>query len=174
LTPKAQGNKVVYVMRVTSKLTFTEYWKHPGFQRKKPTSKRDDAKADCGDNIYRPLANGKWRQLASKHSNDDGSEDEKSKRKDLSGEYVLVADDFVYFGSSAMSLPRQFRSLIVGRSHRRLSSSNDERLITAFSRWFDRQKKGRQGMPAKWMVKSSCSPRKHKPARRSQPPPPPP
>lgn len=31
LTPKAKGNRVVYIMRVADKLTFAEYWDHPGF-----------------------------------------------------------------------------------------------------------------------------------------------
>lgn len=155
LTPKAKGHKIVYVMRITDKLTFAEYWKHQAHRQKRPRI-NGNCKSQCGDNIYRPLSGGHFQQVPSHHSNADGSENEKNKKRDLSGKYVLLSDDFVYFGSDAKPLPRKLHRLIVGRGHRCISSEEADQLIQAFSQFFaDLRPKGRQGTPFQWVVKSS-------------------
>jgi hypothetical protein len=160
LTPKARGHKIVYIMRITDKLTFEDYWNHQGFRRKRPHINGKN-KVRCGDNFYRPLPGGCFQQLRSQHSNTDGSENKKCKMKDLSGKFVLVSDDFVYFGSDAKSLPRQFQRLIVGRGHRRLSSEDYKHLVQAIEKFFARQRpRGRQGTPLRWAEKPSKVKRK--------------
>ena len=156
LTPKAKGNRVVYIMRVADKLTFAEYWDHPGFQCKKPFAKGNSIVSECGDNIYRPLPGQQFQQQRSRHSHHDGAENEETKRRDLGGKYVIVSHDFAYFGNSAIPLPLRFRSLVIGRGHRRFPSDNNARLIAAFSKFFDGLPRGRRGGPAKWATRLSC------------------
>lgn len=146
LAPKADEHKIVYVMRVTDKLTFKEYWEHPDFQQKKPFGKKRDSKSQCGDNIYRPLPNGQFRQERFHDINDEKS-----------GRWVLVSDDFVYYGAGAVPLPPQFGRLVVGRKYRRFSSKDNEQLIAEFDKWFNRRRKGRRGTPAKWEAEVSDS-----------------
>src|SRR5580692_7918599 len=67
LTPKAQGNKVVYFMRVDNVIDFNRYWNDSHFLQKRPRYDKD-VRLRCGDNIYEPLLNGGFRQLPSMHS----------------------------------------------------------------------------------------------------------
>src|ERR1700691_5469200 len=70
---RLRDDHLVYAMRVTGSLTFEEYWADPRFRRKKPNL-RGSKKQAFGDNIYfRTTRNGKWRQLNSHHSLNDGS-----------------------------------------------------------------------------------------------------
>jgi len=154
LTPKRDGSRVVYVMRVTTTLNFKEYWRHPKF-RKKQSAGVDD----CGDNIYQPLAADEFRQHPSGHSHRDGSENPDTKERDLGGEQVLLSGDFVYFGGEAIKPPKRFVDLIVGRGHRRFRKPGDGRLIEAFEKFFDGLPRGRRGNPARWRS-SRCKPKK--------------
>jgi hypothetical protein len=106
LTPKAQGNKVVYFMRVDEITDFASYWNDPRFEAKKPSGR--SLRFMRGDNIYEPLPEGDFRQLRSSHSETEKDRDLKSKR-------VLISETFGYFGSVAIALPPQFTALIVGR-----------------------------------------------------------
>ena len=85
---------------------------------RKPDIRSRDMKRRFGDNAYEPLANGEYRQHPSRHSKG-FTEDAELKRKDLSGEFVLVANDFVYFGRSALALPRRFKGIIPARANSR-------------------------------------------------------
>lgn len=119
LTPKAQGNRIVYFMKVDEKLTFDKYWKR--FKRKRPNLKGGSKKKN-GDNIYEPseVHSRKYHQLPSNHSNGN-RENRKRKNRDLDGECVLVSTTFVYFGSKAIPLPPELpelHDLIVGRGYR--------------------------------------------------------
>lgn len=145
LTPKKDGYRLVYAMRVQDALTFEDYWRHPKFRKKRPAGARDR-----GDNIYQPLAGGGFQQLPSGHSHRDGSENAKTKDRDLGGENVLISDDFVYFGSEAIKLPRQLSDLIVGRGHRRFRRGDDDRLIEAFEAFIKSLPRGVRGKPSRW------------------------
>jgi hypothetical protein len=160
LTPKAEGNKIVFIMRVTAKITLEEYWRRRDCQRKKPRIGGRDRKSKYGDNIYRRLPGGRWQQMRSQHSNPDGTENKKRKKKDVGGKYVLLSTDFVYFGSSATRLLPQFSKLIVGRGHRRLESPSS--LVVSFCKFFDSLPKGIQGVPAQWTATATCSPQNRK------------
>src|ERR1700683_2662764 len=67
LTPKAQGNKVVYFMRVDEVMDFNHYWSDRRFRRKRPRHDKD-IRLRCGDNIYEPMPDCGFRQLPSMHS----------------------------------------------------------------------------------------------------------
>jgi Nucleotide modification associated domain 2 len=83
LTPRAQGNKVVYFMRVDEIVDFPSYWTHSRFLQKRPRYD-GSVQAKCGDNIYEPLPNGEFRQLRSMHSKGE-AEDPERKAHDLGG-----------------------------------------------------------------------------------------
>ena len=146
LTPKAGGHKIVYIMRITRRMTFAEYWNARGFRRKKPDCQGSE-RQQLGDNIYCPVTNGTFVQQKSRHS-------EQDKDWDLRGGFVLASDDFVYFGAEAIDLPKRFSRLIVGRGHRKLTpeaSAQDAHFIATFNDWFAQLPRGRCGMPRKWL-----------------------
>jgi len=124
LTPKADGNKIVYFMQVDERIQFDQYWKR--FKRKRPDP-QGDLKHMNGDNIYQPqpgVGYLGYRQLPSAHSKPkfgNGEDLEKMKR-DLNGDHVLVSRRFAYFGSDARAMPAQLReTLSIGRGYRHLS-----------------------------------------------------
>jgi len=125
LSPKhyEEGNDIIFIMQVKEAMTFSEYWnqhpeKRPDFAVGKPMERR-------GDNIYQPENSSgyRFRQIHSAHSitpsSDDGWEpNPETMSHDLGGEYVLLADKFIYFGSAAIKLPSHLRELIAGRGHK--------------------------------------------------------
>jgi len=148
LAPKALGHRLVYAMRVDGTLSFREYWAaHP--------EKRPDFSTlpgSLGDNAYRPLAGGGYRQIRSWHSFRDGPramptarEDAGSKAHDLSVDRVLVAGRFAYWGAAAAPLPEAWRKVLaVGRGHRRVG---DETTVRDWARFMDRMGQGLLGEP---------------------------
>lgn len=50
-------NRLIYIMQVSEKITFQEYWENEKFQRKKPILNGSRAQLH-GDNIYHKLDNG--------------------------------------------------------------------------------------------------------------------
>lgn len=102
--------RLIYLAKVTEKLTFEKYWYK--YKNKRPhllkdgkpqprkgnkscgAGKSDGTQYNSGDNIYEPLKRfGKFKQ----HPNG-GGHGEKDVAHDLSGEYVLICEDFYYFG----------------------------------------------------------------------------
>ena len=125
LTPKSQGNNLVYAMCITEDpLTFDDYFNNEDFQNKKPTTMRHSPKRNCGDNIYEQRGDGRYKQLFSIHSGEPGS-----KKRDLSGKYVLASHDFYYFGVIPKKLPEYLRTLIVGRGHKYNFHRESSRLL---------------------------------------------
>ena len=141
LTPKGQGHKLVYAMRVTEKLCFKEYWSDKRFQKKKPAQHSTQAKK--GDNIYQPIPRGFRQCLRSAH-------EPEAMQRDLSVKFVLVSNDFVYFGSQSVQLPQQLKdALKVGRGHRKLSA--EDATVAVFEKFFQsRQPSGQVGLPTDW------------------------
>jgi hypothetical protein len=168
LSPKGLGHRVVYVMRVTGKMSFADYWRDRRYERKRPNLQLNERRA-CGDNIYRPLAGGRFRQQPSGHSMDDGRGDERTKAKDLRGRFVLVSRDFVYYGAKAIELPPRFRGLIVGRGHRKLAltgaTAREIQLLRDFESFFCQLPRGRVGWPTTWADQSACRQRMKKDAK---------
>jgi hypothetical protein len=140
---------IVYAMRVDRWMTFADYWAEPAFASKRPDWLGRTEVERAGDNIYEPMADGAFRQVRSRHSNLDGSENTKLKRRDLSGEGVLVGQQFTYFGGEPHPLPRELAFLEIGRNHRsRFTAQQRE----AVERWFVGQPPGVRGKPAGWPV----------------------
>jgi len=127
LTPKSDGNRILYCMEVGNLLRYDQYWRR--FKCKRPNL-NGSLSERSGDNIYEPkdAAVGNrlsadprnYRQLPSRHSKPKFSnyEDPDTKRSDLSGQRVLVATKFAYFGSTPQKLPKGLNDLIVGLGYR--------------------------------------------------------
>jgi hypothetical protein len=119
VAPKSYGNGIVYAMRVEETITFAEYWRDRRFASKRPRWGRALGLVERnGDNCYQPDGRGGYRQQPSMHwDKDNDREDLRHKTRDLSGEHVLVARRFSYFGKrpqalspalSPMKLPARF------------------------------------------------------------------
>lgn len=82
--------KLIYLARITKKLTFAEYWVE--YPQKRPVYTDDTSILErYGDNIYQPGEAGNFMLI--KNINHDESKME----KDLKGKYVLVCEEFYYF-----------------------------------------------------------------------------
>ena len=147
LTPKADGNCIVFFMRVDDAKEFDRYWRDKKFERKKP--RYDAAVAlNRGDNAYEPKPNGEYRQLPCRHSASDVEhEDAENKKHDLSGRRVLISETFAYFGSKPRELPPELKPLVVGRGHR--CRFSDE-VKDAFLRFVGSIRSGVYAAPRRW------------------------
>lgn len=141
--------RVVYAMQVAEVIGFHEYWDDPGYSAKRPTWDSPHLVDRNGDNIYEPVGR-EFRQMRSWHSNPDGSENPRHKRRDLGHEYdngVLVSEHFIYWGGSGPLLPAELSFLRVGRAHRCRFSVEQ---VEAVGRWFSSQPRGMLGAPSNW------------------------
>ena len=135
-TRKRHG-QLVFVMRVSEKLSFNEYWEDQRFQRKRPNLQRSKKQA-FGDNIYHKDENGEWHQADSHHSYEDGSCNPHNVVNDTSADSVLIGVDFAFWGDSGPQLPETFRDyngkdIYAGRGHK---SRFPETMVTDFVIWF--------------------------------------
>lgn len=144
-----KGEKLIYAMKVSRAITFEDYWSDQQYSVKRPAWESARAIDRSGDNIYEPTAIGAFRQLPSCHSHPDGSENLKTKVKDLSGNQVLVAKRFAYYGQSGPAIPPRLGFLTIGRGHRCNFTSKQ---VLEVERWFDSLPQGNHGQPKIWAV----------------------
>lgn len=143
----SRGEQFIFAMKVSAVVDFAEYWTGARYAAKRPTTDAARAVERRGDNIYPPDDTGGFRQLPSFHSNKDGTENVKNKRRDLSGEKVLVADRFTYFGSEGPPVPSEMDFLRASRGHRcRFTSEQVAHIV----RWFEWLPVGIQAPPMLW------------------------
>lgn len=146
----AQGVKprLVYMMRVTERMTFDEYYRDPRFQAKIPNRNGNEIE-QLGDNIYFLDRFGRYRQIDdAAHHCEDGD-----MIKDLRGEFVLISDDFIYWGGRHQPPPphldRDYPETIVhyrqGHSSRRFNEDFKQEVFDWFSTFPQR---GRLGNPS--------------------------
>jgi len=106
LGKKYNGNiKMIYLMKIENKITFEEYWRNDIYNIKKPNLNSNILLEMVGDNIYRPLIDNPiiWKdfeQIKNLFHND-----LENKRNDLNGKYVLLSNNFYYFGSKPLDIP---------------------------------------------------------------------
>ena len=132
LTPKGLGYRLAYAMAVSETMPFSAYWVDTRFTVKRPKWSTGSRVDRVGDNCYEPIGPHDFRQQQSVHSNRDGSEDAGTKAWDLSGQQVLVAKRYWYFGNDGLDLPPEFEFLIVGRGHRSQFSAEQIQRVTDF------------------------------------------
>ena len=146
-----RGGTLVYAMRVSGIITFQQFWNDPRFEQKKPNLNRSRMHA-CGDNIYR-FTNGRWRQLDSFHTNQDGTENADHIARDTGVNRLLFSEDYVYFGGEGPKIPKEFRrgkDICVNGRGRKLVK--DQKLIEDFVDWIREQGcAGYCGRPQDWI-----------------------
>ena len=103
--------KIIYAMKVAQKLSFADYYNR--YPKKRPDHKRLESIYKCGDNIYKLIGKSNFKQLVTSFHNDPDKQ-----QKDLRGKFVLIADEFYYFGSKPIKIPTEFENLICGRGHK--------------------------------------------------------
>lgn len=146
--PGLQGH-VTYWMRVDEILEFDLYWSDPRFRRKKP-SMHGTTYLRYGDNIYHRGSDGKFEQIDSFHSNEDGSVSLGDLQRDTgSTDKVLVGREFAYLGKEGRRLPLELKTFdIRGPGHKSRFSAPD---IKKFVEWLTQDKRrGYCGEPAHW------------------------
>ena len=112
LSPKVKGNRIIYAMRISERLSYSEYFFDNRFALKTPDLLRNEHIYKCGDRIYEPINYTGFNQLKNP------SHDDSHKTHDLKGCNVLISEDFVYFGSESISLPPELEIIIGGRGHK--------------------------------------------------------
>lgn len=96
--------KCIFLMKVTEKIGFRNYWSDPRFSLKKPSRNGSQVQM-LGDNIYHKGSDGSWIQEDSHHSNPDGSPNPVNVKRDTrTTDRVLVSELFFYFGSQAIDV----------------------------------------------------------------------
>ncbi|WP_280553016.1 hypothetical protein [Halomonas sp. 25-S5] len=126
--------RCILLMKVSEKVSFQNYWDHERFSLKKPV--RNGSRVQMlGDNIYHIDQNGSWVQEDSHHSNPDGTPNIENLNRDTGKtDKVLISNQFLYFGDSAIAI--DLASIGYGRVRNykkiRLSQSGEARaLITS-------------------------------------------
>jgi len=146
ISPKADGNRLIYAMHVEEILPYDKYYRDSRFTVKIPDHTKGKVVYKCGDNIYKLLPNGDFQQLQSMHSNGT-NENPETKAHDLGGKNVLISKTFYYFGQEALNLPEVLDDLKVGRAHKNRFS---QKVISAFIDFIARQTEGVNAPPSAW------------------------
>jgi hypothetical protein len=146
LSPKADGNRLIYAMQVEEIVPYDKYYSDSRFAAKIPDYSIGKVVYKCGDNIYKPLPNGDFQQLQSMHSNGT-NENHKMKAHDLGGKNVLISKTFYYFGSKPLDLPVSLDDLKVGRGHKNRFSPD---IVSAFITFITCKKAGVNAPPTSW------------------------
>jgi hypothetical protein len=146
LTPAADGHCLAYAMKVEGSLPFEAYWADRRFRAKRPNGRSVLAKR--GDNCYKPLPTGGFRQLPCCHyDHEHRREDERSKRRDLGGRRVLVARRFCYLGANARPLPAHLTFKRPARYNRVLNTDPERAALLVYLESLPR---GVRGRPRQW------------------------
>jgi len=146
LSPKVDGNRIIYAMQVKEIVPFDKYYRDSRFAVKIPDYSTGKVVHKCGDNIYKPLPKGEFQQLQSMHSN--GTyENHSTKAHDLGGKNVLISRTFYYFGSRPLDLPESLDDLKVVRFHKNRFTQD---MVSAFVTFITRQTAGINAPPTSW------------------------
>lgn len=144
--------RMIFAMRVSQKMSFQEYWEHEAFRIKRPNLRASKSMA-YGDNIYHRDGDG-WIQEDSHHSFTGGALNRENLNRDTGSDNVLIGEEFVYWGASAVEIPEHLRDfegddLYPHSRNYRNGFSKDFRL--QIDAWFEGIiDRGRRGRPASW------------------------
>jgi hypothetical protein len=150
------SGRVVYAMRVSDKMTMEDYdaFTRERLPGKLPQWEGPDPRRQRGDSIY-DFSCTPPRLRRSVH-------DESNRQRDLGGKYVLLSDNFYYFGDNAPMLPRHLMAIVKqGQSHR--CPLNDP-YVNDFLQWIESlayEPNTILGDPQRWDIKGlarSCGP----------------
>jgi hypothetical protein len=153
------AERLVYLMKVAERIPTAEYYGRPRFRSKIPDVSNRFHVQVVGDNIYRPRranahAPRDFEQLPNPHHWDGGAHcgPRKSRDDDISGECVLTADEFAYFGGSPLSVPASVRPAVPPGQHPQGWLTRDVRRAEAFINYVFEKAKGNRVLapPHKW------------------------
>lgn len=157
LTPwnKGLGNKVVYFMKVTEKIEKKDYFKDKRFKNKIPCNEDIFTKEGAGDNIW-SYKNGIYvnitmnnRNLKLRHVKE--KEYLADIGKNHENAFVLISDNFFYFGGNAIESPSEFAWVKIGKNARGIRKNTGEKKIESLESFFiENYKKGINGYPTKF------------------------
>lgn len=141
------SERLIYLMEVTRKITFPEYFHAPEYECKKPNLSRRECIYRAGDNIYRPssIHPRGFEQLPNcNHSKRDIT-------KDLSGRFILLSDNFVYLGVEAACIPDNLRPNVPRGQSPHGSVTKDPEIVKRFVRYvFSKYGCGIKAPPHTW------------------------
>jgi len=144
---KAKGlnGKLIYAMKVSEKLTFDQYWNDYRFSFKK-TVMNGSLVQMYGDNIYHHAEDSTWHQTDSHHAKEDGSINMINLRKDTSGIYSLISNEFFYFGEACIEIPTNITKHICW-DRQGFKYVDDEPALELINILYQSYKPGRLGNP---------------------------
>lgn len=136
------SHKVVYIMRVTDKMTMIEYdeFTKSKLPDKIPDMASPDTWKRAGDSIYNYATHSLSVCPVMRLSVHSGRDINVNRIRDLSGIYVLLSDYFFYFGNKPEPLPEELFAIVPkgqGRGHR--SQANDP-YVDSFIHWIQNLK----------------------------------
>jgi hypothetical protein len=136
-TAAASSNRpghLIYAMKVKQILPYPQYWADPRFAHRKPS--KQTAITRCGDNIWHRVK-GKWKVVPG------AFHDAMHEQRDTSGENVLIATEFHYFGKAAIPVDKEFKSLLATTQGHK--NTLDEGTIKRFWNWMEDEAQRRNG-----------------------------
>lgn len=140
---------LIFLMKVSEKLSFEDYWNDKRFERKKPLL-NGSLKQIHGDNIYYK-ENDQWCQLDSHHSFHDGVMNETNLKQDLSGKFVLISNQFIYLGTKNFRVPSKYIELCPNSKQRDYLTIVNEELANEFIAFLqEKYLSGVNGEPINW------------------------
>lgn len=141
---------LIFLMKITEKISFEEYWDDERFVRKKPVL-NGSLKQMHGDNIYHKET-GEWCQMDSHHSFYEGRLNEGNLKQDLSGKFVLVSNQFIYLGNKHIRVPAKYIELCPNNRQRDYITIKNEELAIEFIDLLNKEYLlGVNGEPINWV-----------------------
>jgi hypothetical protein len=136
ISPKRDGNRLVYAMRISQVLSMNQYFHDEQFGCKKPKADGTISQ-QCGDNIYYQVDDCQWKRLPSRFHNS-----RKAFLKDvgnnLAGRPVFISEHFYYFGRLREAIPAEFAGVVCDRQGIRYKSND---IAGNFVRWLEAKHK---------------------------------
>lgn len=141
---------IIFMMKVTEKMSFEEYWNDQRFFRKRPLL-NGSLKQIHGDNIYYK-ENEEWCQLDSHHSFHDGVLNKANLKQDLSGDFVLVSNQFIYLGNKHFRVDEKYLELCPNSKQRDYITIKNNELAEEFINLVSKEySNGLNGEPIHWI-----------------------
>ncbi len=148
VTNRKYIGKLIYAMQVEERMKFNEYWNDERFEYKKPIV-NGALNTMYGDNIYWMSGQNEWHQLDSAHSNEDGTTNLTHLKRDISGENVLISQNYYYFGENAPFIPKELSNVCHFGIGEKLV---DPKYVTPFLEWLSKGfTNGIHGDPINWI-----------------------
>lgn len=148
------NNKLIFAMKVTEWMRLEDYANDKRFAKKIPGR---GSKRKVGDNIYYRGKTGEMKQRFPSMHSYQNSERLETKRKDLSGENVLISKlgNFHYFGRNAPKIPDHLLILVKkGTGHK---CNFPQQVVDQFLQWIQKKKPGITGEPCDYPTRlQSC------------------